>query len=197
MSKSKKYKAKVNFSATYKNQTNIGKQYGISAIKLGQILIENGLKDPITKQASKKALDEGFAVATPLKDGTLFYMWNVFKLQPLISVKYEKLPKEQYHIEQVKSIIRQASDLYNEGQDKLADLLYDDRYAEVPTNLHDKIYGRPEFEIELELCDGDFASWCKTLRDTKNKDYVAKVIGVINTHYPQYSNKLEKLLPLL
>lgn len=104
---------------------------------------------------------------------------------------------EQFHIDQVKAIIRQASDLYRKGQDKLASIMYDDRYAEVPDGLYGKIYGRPEFEIELEICDGNFGAWCETLRNSKNKTYSLKVIDVVKTYYPQYADKLEKLLPLL
>ena len=54
MSKEKK------FTQIWSNQTNLGKKFGLSAIAVGKLLVGEGLKDPKTKLATKKALEEGF-----------------------------------------------------------------------------------------------------------------------------------------
>lgn len=50
---------KKRFGDLWKNQTELGKKFGLSAIAVGKILTERGLKDG--KAATKKALDEGYA----------------------------------------------------------------------------------------------------------------------------------------
>jgi hypothetical protein len=65
------------FGDQWKNQTELGKRFGLSSIAVGKILSEHGLKEG--KQATKKAIDEKYAIFTPLQDGTPFYLWNVTK----------------------------------------------------------------------------------------------------------------------
>jgi len=76
MSKEKK------FNQIWSNQTNLGKKFGLSAIAVGKILVKEGLKDQKTKSATEKALNEGYAKSTPLKDGTPYFMWNIEKSVP-------------------------------------------------------------------------------------------------------------------
>ena len=68
MSKEKK------FDQIWSNQTDLGKRFGLSAIAVGKLLVEEGLKDQKTKSATKKAQNEGYAKSTPLKDGTPYFM---------------------------------------------------------------------------------------------------------------------------
>ena len=68
MSKEKK------FDQIWSNQTDLGKRFGLSAIAVGKLLVEEGLKDQKTKLATEKALNEGYAKSTPLKDGTPYFM---------------------------------------------------------------------------------------------------------------------------
>ena len=75
---------KKKFDQVWKSQTDLGKKSGASAVAVGKILIENGLKDPVTKQATQKALDEGYAVSTPMRNGKPHYMWNAQKVKPMI-----------------------------------------------------------------------------------------------------------------
>ena len=76
-------KNKQKFADMWSNLTNLGKEYGFSAIKMGKKLKELGLRNEEGKP-TEKALSEGFAKSTPLKDGTPFYMWHKFKIAELM-----------------------------------------------------------------------------------------------------------------
>jgi hypothetical protein len=89
MSKNQKPK----FNQIWSNQTNLGKKFGLSAIAVGKLLTEAGLKDPNTKQATEKAIEEGYAKATPLKDGTPYFMWNNEKVKHIIEKDNASLNK--------------------------------------------------------------------------------------------------------
>lgn len=71
------------FGDLWSNLTNLGKKYGLSAIKMGKKLKELGLRNEEGKP-TEKALLEGFAKSTPLKDGTPFYMWHKIKIGQLM-----------------------------------------------------------------------------------------------------------------
>jgi DNA-directed RNA polymerase subunit RPC12/RpoP len=60
----------------------IGKKFGLSSIDVDKILTSHGLKEG--KHSTQKALDEGFAAFTRLKDGTPFFLWNFEKVTELI-----------------------------------------------------------------------------------------------------------------
>jgi hypothetical protein len=65
------------FTKKWSNLTKIGSLFGISSITLGKILVEEGLRDPINKFPTDKALKQGWCVSIPLKSGEVFYMWNI------------------------------------------------------------------------------------------------------------------------
>lgn len=127
------------FRDMWTNQTELGKRFGISAIKVGKILIQHGLKDPNTKDATKKALEEQYAQFTPLKDGTHHYLWNIQKLQTLLGETQVPLDEVAYWVNEVKRILKEADRLAEEGQDKLAYLAYDFVYDEVPKHIRKKV----------------------------------------------------------
>lgn len=77
-------KSKNKFVKTWGNQTEIGRQFNMSAIALGKFLLEQGLKNPATKEPSAMALHEGYARSTPLRNGIPFFMWNRTKLDELL-----------------------------------------------------------------------------------------------------------------
>lgn len=127
--------AKKKFREEWGNQTQLGKNFGISAIKVGKILAEHNLRDSTSKVATKKALDEGYAKFTPLKDGTPHYMWNIKKIQALLSQKYEPLDQVDYWVNEVKKILQEADHLFEKGEDKYACILCDFAYDEVPKSI--------------------------------------------------------------
>ena len=84
-------KKKKKFSQIWSNQTDLGKKFGLSAIAVGKILIEHGLKDLQTKYATEKALTSGYAKSTPLKKGTPYFMWNYQMVKSLIQQEHDPL----------------------------------------------------------------------------------------------------------
>lgn len=128
----------------WSNQTELGKKFGISAIAVGKLLIEAGLKDPTTKLATNKALDEEFAKSTPLKDGTPYFMWNIDKVRTLISKDHQPLSKVDYWVKEVEKMLKQAEQMCNEGNDKLGFMLADSVYNEVPKDIKQEVRTKVE-----------------------------------------------------
>lgn len=124
---------KVNWS----NQTNLGKAFGVSAIEVGKILKNNGLKDG--KTATKKAIQEGYAKATPLKDGTPFFMWNTKKVQSLLTKDHEPLSQVDYHLNEVKNIYKESGKLIEDGQDKIGFMWRDSAFDGVPGHIKNEV----------------------------------------------------------
>jgi hypothetical protein len=89
MSKNKKFKQ------TYTNLTDLGKQFGLSAVAIGKKLKELGLRQ-VDGTPDPRALEDGTAKFTPLADGTPHYMWNRRKVAELIEYAgLQKLPKDE------------------------------------------------------------------------------------------------------
>lgn len=126
------------FNQIWTNQTKLGEKFGLSAIAIGKLLIEHGLKDSQTKLATSKAIDEEYAKATPLKDGTLYFMWNIDKVYKLINEKHEALSPIDYWVNHVKKIMQEAEKEVDEGN-KLGYMLADSAYDEVPKNLKEEV----------------------------------------------------------
>lgn len=77
---------KSKFTKTWGNLTDIGRRFNMSAVALGKFLKENGLKDTNNAPTSK-AMEEGFAIATPLKNGRSHFMWHKTKISSLLEEK--------------------------------------------------------------------------------------------------------------
>ena len=71
------------FTDVWVNQTNLGKQFGLSAIAIGKKLKELGLRAEDGKP-TEQALADGYCKSTPLKDGTPFFMWNRQKVEEVM-----------------------------------------------------------------------------------------------------------------
>jgi hypothetical protein len=71
------------FTDVWANQTNLGKQFGLSAIAMGKKLKELGLRGE-DGNPTVQALLEGYCILTPLKDGTPFFMWSRQKIKELL-----------------------------------------------------------------------------------------------------------------
>jgi ribonuclease HI len=67
----------------WSTQTELGKQFGLTARQIGTHLTELGLKDG--SQATEKALADGLAAERKLKDGTPFFVWHGEKVTSLLS----------------------------------------------------------------------------------------------------------------
>jgi hypothetical protein len=135
---------KKKFNQTWVNQTSLGNMFGLSAIKIGKILIELGLKDAQKGSATEKALSEGYARSTPLKDGTPYFMWNLQKVKSLISKDYTLLSKVDYWVNLVKKDLDKAYELMDKDQDKLAYMIIDSAYDEVPSDIIEQVKAKIE-----------------------------------------------------
>jgi hypothetical protein len=74
----------ASFRDSWGNQTELGKRVGLSAVAVGKKLKELGLRDA-HGAATDIALRDGYCKATPLKDGTPFFMWNIRKVMQLLN----------------------------------------------------------------------------------------------------------------
>lgn len=72
------------FRQQWANQTELGSRHGMTAVAFGKWLVKMDLRDARTREPTEKALQEGFAISTPLKDGTKFFMWNRAKIGSLM-----------------------------------------------------------------------------------------------------------------
>lgn len=130
------------FNRTWASQTVLGEEFGLSAIAIGQLFIEEGLKDKATKKATDKALNEGYARATPLKDGTPHFMWNIEKIRPLIAREHAPLDEITFWSRKTEATLKRASVMVDMGQDKLGFLLADVASDEIPTHIREAVIER-------------------------------------------------------
>ncbi|MEK6833249.1 MAG: hypothetical protein AABY32_04325 [Nanoarchaeota archaeon] len=136
MSKNKKHKK---FKHIWSNQTKIGERFGLSGIAVGKILIENGLKDKNTKFATNKAIAQGYAISTPLQDGTPFFMWNKEKLKDLISGIHKPLTEVEFWVNRTREAIIDANKSMDNGNDKIGFIMMDCAYDEIPKNIKEEV----------------------------------------------------------
>jgi hypothetical protein len=137
--------SKNTFAREWGNQTDIGRHFDMSSIALGKFLLVRGLRDPVTKQATEHALAAGYAKATPLQDGTPFFMWNRRKIADLLrEAGKAEVPPLEYHTE---NVFKQASGyLGHTDDDKYDSLVWDcwpesfqEFLTEVPANIRDQV----------------------------------------------------------
>ena len=90
-----KKKGYEKFTDIWVNQTNLGKQFGLSAIVMGKKLKELGLRGE-DANPTEQSLAEGYCTSTPLKDGTPFFMWNKQKIEELMRAHgYQRLDPQE------------------------------------------------------------------------------------------------------
>ena len=136
---------KKKFNQTWINQTDLGKKFGLTAVDVGKILIENELKDPKSGQATLKAIEGGYAKSTPLKNGTPFFMWHLLKTKDLIRKMHLPLSEVDYWVNEVKKNLSEAEGLMEKGQDKLACMIMDCAYEEVPQKIRAEVKAKVDF----------------------------------------------------
>lgn len=132
------HKHRNKFTQKWASQTDIGRPYGLSGIAVGKVLIEAGLRDAVTKQPTSQALAEGWAIATPLQDGTPHFMWSRTKVAGLLADRPKLSRAEQYAYD-VRRSLREADRLLAQGEDKLASFALDAAWDAVPAALRDAV----------------------------------------------------------
>lgn len=68
--------SKSHFSRKYASLTDIGRQFGMSAVALGHRLEEASWRDHAGHKPTADSLSSGRAVGAPLRDGIPHYMWE-------------------------------------------------------------------------------------------------------------------------
>jgi hypothetical protein len=131
---------KKKFSQIWASQTNIGKQYGISGIAVGKILIEHGLRDPVTKIATEISLSEGWCTATPMKDGILHYMWNIEKVCAiLVNKEVKKITMSEKIANEIVLTIKSANRSIDHGGDKFGFWALELAFDQVPKKMTSEV----------------------------------------------------------
>jgi hypothetical protein len=122
------------FTNTWKSATDLGKQFGLSAIAVNKILAEHNLRDPFSKSPTEVALNQEYAIATPLKDGTMHYMWNIKKVIDIISKNNKQISPSEIALEEfTKTILRLEKESEETGFDKFLYWFFE---AEKHTIIH-------------------------------------------------------------
>jgi len=134
----------MRFRDKWSNQTDLGRKFGLSAIEIGKLLIDHELKDSATKAATIKAIEGGFAKSTPLRDGTPFFMWNVQKIEKIISQTHERLSRIDQYATDAYKLMKDVDAMFVRGDDKAACLTQDCLFVDVPASILDEVKRRAE-----------------------------------------------------
>lgn len=174
----------------YKTQTEIGRSFGISAIKLGKILTDLGLKDK--NGATQKAIEENYAISSQLKDGKTFFVWNEQQIKPLISQTVKPLSQEEIYVRGIKESLIEINRLYesDNGTDhKMSDIMYDLIYDDIPSHILKNIKYKAQFDLDLEKSDVNdvIMSFINILHGEELQLFH----NMIKRFYPQYLEKLK------
>jgi len=88
-------KGRQKFTDVWANQTNLGKQFGLSAVAMGKKLKELKLRGE-DGNPTAQALCQGYCTPTPLKDGIPFFMWNRQQVEELMRAQgYQRLDPQE------------------------------------------------------------------------------------------------------
>ena len=138
-------KKKNKWSKVWVSQTDIGHYYGLSAIKVGRVLTELGLKDKAG--ATQRAIDGGFAVSTPLADGTQHWRWRKGKvLHAFDEYGLERVSKQDRAASRLK---KEAASLFRQNKPMLEDGIDKFFWIEVECTREE---GNDALADELEAC---------------------------------------------
>lgn len=124
-------KKKQKFGDIWVNQTTLGQRFNLSAVAIGKKLKELGLREA-NGQPSTKAIEEGFCKATPLKDGTPFFMWHKAKVASLLqSDGLKSLTEQEMRCKELAESLIEANRLSEQGNDKIGYMLEDEVYEQI------------------------------------------------------------------
>lgn len=125
------------FSKTWVNQTKLAELFGISSIKMGKELVKLGLREG--KDATESAIKQQYAIKTPLKDGTPFYMWNKQKVFELLKRDLKPATELEKWISKAKTLQEQIDRTDYKGMDKMAWWAIDDLIDECPKEFRKEV----------------------------------------------------------
>ena len=103
-------------------------------------------------ELTQKAIDDDYAIRTPLKDGTDFYMWDRKKVVELLSTEMRPLSRLELLLN---AAIKNAERIHHEyeyGNDKVASLMSDLFWDDIKEELDSRTLSKEEREyLEKEL----------------------------------------------
>jgi len=102
---------------------------------LGKILVEEGFRDPISKNPTDDAISQGWCISTPLKTGEVFYMWNIKLVSDLLNKKFPKLSEVDIEVNRLTKLYKQAQKEINNGNHKLGYLMIETLFEDTPPNI--------------------------------------------------------------
>jgi hypothetical protein len=164
----------------YSSQTVIGASLGLSAIQLGKMLTELGLKSKFGP--TKIAIDQKYAVIIKNRRYTNI-IWNTKKVKSIISQTYAHLATEEHWIDYITNCIKKTSK--NNDHPCYISLQY--FYFDVPNNLHIKY--KPEFAYKLK--ESSLSETIEYFTSFANKEHLKLFKDMIAKYYPEYINKLK------
>ena len=131
-------------------QSKVGEWFGISALKVGKILVAHGLKD--RSVATEKAIVGGIAKQVTMKNGTPIWIWESGRISRLIDDALGDVEKPfiEKLTAQVGEALHEEKCLRNEGSDFVADLLLEQTFVGVPSGLIGLIRDRLDEAIAHE-----------------------------------------------
>lgn len=124
-------KKEERFRDTWVNQGTLGKVFNLSAVAIGKKLKELELRQA-DGTPTAKAISEGYCRATPLKDGTPFFLWHKKKVQQLLQASgLHSLSEQELRCKELAELLIEAERLSMQGQDKIAYMMHDSVYDEM------------------------------------------------------------------
>ena len=118
-------KKQEKFHEIWVNQSRLGEEFNMSAIAIGKKLKALGLRET-NGTPTFIAQQEGYCTATPLKDGTPFFLWHREKVKARLQTEgLQALNKQEMRCKELAEQLIEAERLFDEGQDKLAYLMHD------------------------------------------------------------------------
>ncbi len=124
-------KKQEKFREIWVNQSRLGEEFNMSAIAIGKKLKALGLREA-DGTPTLTAQQEGYCTATPLKDGTPFFLWHREKVKARLQAEgFQALNEQEMRCKELAERLIEAEHLFDEGQDKLAYLMHDSVVEEI------------------------------------------------------------------
>src|SRR6266700_3870847 len=118
-------KKQEKFREIWVNQSRLGEEFNMSAIAIGKKLKALGLREA-DGTPTLKAQQEGYCTATPLKDGTPFFLWHRENVKAILQTNgLQSLNEQEMHCKELAERLIEAERLFDQGQDKIASIMQD------------------------------------------------------------------------
>jgi hypothetical protein len=122
---------KEKFRDIWVNQSTLGQAFNLSAVAIGKKLKALELRQA-DGTPTEKALSEGYCTATPLKDGTPFFLWHKEKVKGLLQAGgLKSLSEQEMRCKELAESLIEAERLFDRGQDKVAYMIQDGVHDEM------------------------------------------------------------------